>query len=113
MFSFEHSVNLSLRKGRQDDAAIHRVSGEVFDLSLRFPAPSGSPRAYALAMTRYENGTLGYRHTPGLRMPGMAHLGCRPFGPSPPRSAFPFRNVRHPSEHCSLAIAVGNQHGSL
>ncbi|MFL2927884.1 MAG: hypothetical protein ACJZ72_04775 [Opitutales bacterium] len=27
----------------------------------------------------------------------MALLGYRPFGPSPPRSAFPFRHVRHPS----------------
>jgi hypothetical protein len=27
-----------------DDAAIHRVSGEVFDLSLRFLVHSGSPR---------------------------------------------------------------------
>ena len=25
---------------------------------------------------------------PGLRVPGMALLGFRPFGPSPPRSAF-------------------------
>ena len=48
----------------------------------------------------------------GLRVPGMALLGYRPFGPSPSRSAFPFRHVRHPSVHSSLAIAVGNQHGS-
>ena len=50
--------------------------------------------------------------TPGLRLPGMALLGYRPFGPSPPRSAFPIRNVRHPSVHSSLATAFGNQHGS-
>jgi hypothetical protein len=30
-----------------DDAAIHRVSGEVFDLSLRFLVHSGSPRAFS------------------------------------------------------------------
>ena len=29
-----------------DDAAIHRVSRDAVDLSLRFPFPSGSPRAY-------------------------------------------------------------------
>ena len=29
------------------DAAIHRVSGEVFDLSLRFLVHSGSPRAFS------------------------------------------------------------------
>ena len=34
------------------DAAIHRVPGEADDLSLRLLAHSGSPRAYALAMTR-------------------------------------------------------------
>jgi hypothetical protein len=48
----------------------------------------------------------------GLRVPGMALLGYRPFGPGPSRSAFPFRHVRHPSVHSSLATAVGNQHGS-
>jgi hypothetical protein len=63
-------------------------------------------------MTRYENGTLGCEFTPGLRVPGMALLGYRPFGPGPSRSAFPFRHVRHPSVHSSLTIAVGNQHGS-
>ena len=35
-----------------DDAAIHRVSEDAFDLSLRLLPPSGSPRAFALAMTR-------------------------------------------------------------
>jgi len=59
-----------------------------------------------------KNGTLGCELTPGLRVPGMALLGYRPFGPSPSRSAFPFRHVRHPSVHSSLAIAFGNQHGS-
>ena len=34
------------------DAAIHRVSGDANDLSLRLLVHSGSPRAYALAMTR-------------------------------------------------------------
>jgi hypothetical protein len=29
------------------DAAIHRVSGEVFDLSLRFLVHSGSPQAFS------------------------------------------------------------------
>ena len=48
----------------------------------------------------------------GLRVPGMALLGYRPFGPSPSRSAFSIRHARHPSVHCSLATAVGNQHGS-
>ena len=37
---------------RSDDAAIHRVSGNAYDLSLRLLEHSGSPRAYALAMTR-------------------------------------------------------------
>jgi hypothetical protein len=55
---------------------------------------------------------LGGEITPGLRVPGMALLGYRPFGPSPSRSAFPFRHVRHPSVHSSLTIAVGNRHGS-
>jgi hypothetical protein len=41
--------------------------------------------------------SLDYEITPGLRVPGMALLGYRPFGPGPSRSAFPFRNVRHPS----------------
>ena len=36
------------------DAAIHRVSHNAFDLSLRLLAHSGSPRAYALTMTRLE-----------------------------------------------------------
>ena len=34
------------------DAAIHRVSHNAYDLSLRLLAHSGSPRASALAMTR-------------------------------------------------------------
>ena len=34
------------------DAAIHRVSHNASGLSLRLLAHSGSPRAYALAMTR-------------------------------------------------------------
>ena len=50
---------------------------------------------------------------PGLRVPGMALLGYRPFGPSPSRSALFLHNVRHPSVHCTLATAVGNLHGSL
>jgi len=56
--------SLSLRGGRRDDAAIHRVSGNVIDLSLRLLDHSGSPRAFsprddksedALAMTRLVN----------------------------------------------------------
>ena len=45
---------LSLRGGNEvTDAAIHRVSqGTRTDLSLRLLAHIGSPRAYALAMTR-------------------------------------------------------------
>ena len=35
------------------DAAIHRVSHNAFDLSLRLLAHSGSPRDYALAMTNW------------------------------------------------------------
>jgi len=34
------------------DAAINRVSHNAFDLSLRLLAHIGSPRAYALAMTK-------------------------------------------------------------
>ena len=49
---------------------------------------------------------LGGEITPGLRVPGMALLGYRPFGPSPSRSTFPFRYVRHPSEHSSLALLL-------
>jgi len=53
---------LSLRGGNEvSDAAIHRVSNYVYDLSLRLLVHSGSPRAFsprddkgedALAMTR-------------------------------------------------------------
>ncbi len=43
----------------------------------------------------------------------MALLGSRPFGPSPPRSAFPICQVLHPSVPGSLATGFfGNQHGS-
>ena len=35
------------------DAAINRVSHNAFDLSLRLLAHSGSPRDYALAMTKW------------------------------------------------------------
>jgi hypothetical protein len=63
-------------------------------------------------MTWIEAATGATNLPRGLRVPGMALLGYRPFGPGPPRSAFPFRHVRHPSVHCSLTIAFGNQHGS-
>ena len=44
---------LSLRGGSEArDVAIHRVSRNTVDLSVRLPVHSGSPRAYALAMTR-------------------------------------------------------------
>jgi hypothetical protein len=43
---------LSLRGGPKSDAAIYRVSEDAGVLSLRVVRTSGSPRAYALAMTR-------------------------------------------------------------
>jgi len=55
-------------------------------------------------------GSWGLDH--GLRVPSMALLACRPFGPSSSHYAFNFRIVHHPSVHCSLATAVGNQLGS-
>ena len=88
------------------DAASHLFSQERVPICLfasRFTVDRHG--LSALAMTKY--------FTPGLRVPGMALLGYRPFGPSPSRSAFPFRNVRHPSVHSSLATAFGNRHGSL
>ena len=112
MYGIDHNY-LSLRgKNEVKDAAIHCMQWTCSEKAVCFPTPSGSPRAYALAMTRYENGTLGCEFTPGLRVPGMALLGYRPFGPSPSRSAFLFRHVRRPSVHCSVTIAFGNQHGS-
>ena len=39
------------------------------------------------AMTRIEAATGATNLPRGLRGPGMALLGCRPFGPGPPRSA--------------------------
>ena len=60
---------LSLRrKSEAKDAAIQCMQSTHSDKAIRFPAPSGSPRAYALAMTRYENGTLRCELTPGLRL---------------------------------------------
>jgi len=51
----DHTRSLSLRgENEVSDAAIHRVSGNAYDLSLRLLAHSGSPRANALAMTRLE-----------------------------------------------------------
>ena len=59
----------------------------------------------ALAMTRVNETVIQDANLRrGLRVPGMALLGYRPFGPSPSRSAFPFRHVRHPSVH-SFVIA--------
>ena len=51
-------TSLSLRgENEVSDAAIHRVSRDANDLSLRLLVHSGSPRATALAMTRVvENG---------------------------------------------------------
>ena len=50
------------------DAAIHRVSHNAIDLSLRLLVHSGSPRAYALAMTRWGNDALAMTtHTLSLR----------------------------------------------
>jgi hypothetical protein len=109
-------LKLSLRGGSGvRDAAIYRVSEVGGRTGLRF--------AYWLTVDRHglrprddkggENGILGCEFTPGLRVPGMTLLGCRPFGPSPSRSVFPFRNVRHPSVHSSPTTAVGNLHGSL
>ena len=37
-----------------DDAVIHRVLGDAGGLSVRVVSASGSPRAYAFAMTRVE-----------------------------------------------------------
>ena len=51
---------LSLRGEREaSDVAIHRVSGDVVDLSLRLQVHSGSPRAFSPRddkMWRYEIG---------------------------------------------------------
>ncbi len=75
-----------------DDAAIHRISRETIRLvcsltgsqwiatGLRPRDDKVSPRINLLK--------LGCELTPGLRLPGMALLGFRPFGPGPPRSAF-------------------------
>ena len=46
-----HSCHCEEEAGA-DDAAIHRVSEDADDLSVRFLVHSGSPRAFALAMTR-------------------------------------------------------------
>ena len=62
------------------DAAIHRVSRDADYFSLRFLIHSGSPRAFSPRDDKilYAGATLA----------GMALLGCRPFGPGPPRSAW-------------------------
>ena len=75
------ACSLSLRgENEVSDAAIHRVSRETNDLSLRLLAHSGSPRAYALAMTRVvENGAeqtlkkLGFFFFWGTRGFTVAH----------------------------------------
>ena len=72
---------LSLRGGNgARDAAIHRVSRDAYDLSLRLLVHSGSPRAFSPRDDKilYAGATLA----------GMALLGCRPIGPGPPRSAW-------------------------
>ena len=38
------------------DAAIHRISRDAIELSVRLLVHSGSPRAYALAMTIWDEG---------------------------------------------------------
>ena len=48
-------------------------------------------------MTWIEAATGATNLPRGLRGPGLALLGYRPFGPGPSRSAFPIRIVRHPS----------------
>ena len=62
-----------------DDAAIHGISRDADGLSLRLLVHSGSPRAFSPRDDKilYAGATLA----------GMALLGCRPFGPGPPRSA--------------------------
>ncbi|MDA8990388.1 hypothetical protein N9H45_02515 [Opitutales bacterium] len=55
-------------------------------------------------MTRCVKRYSRMRTYAGAPLAGMAHLGYRPFGPSPPHSAFPLRHVRHPSVH-SFVIA--------
>ena len=63
-----------------DDAAIHGISRDADGLSLRLLVHSGSPRAFSPRDDKilYAGATLA----------GMALLGCRPFGPGPPRSAW-------------------------
>ena len=56
------------------------LEGMQTSLSLRFMVHSGSPRAFSPRDDKilYAGATLA----------GMALLGCRPFGPGPPRSAW-------------------------
>ena len=67
--SDDYHDSLSLRGGNEvTDAAIHRVSRDAYDLSLRLLVHSGSPRAYALAMTNVKDGVwLDDIHTLSLR----------------------------------------------
>ena len=53
--SLRASYTLSLRgESVASDVAIHRVSEKAVGLTLHLLVHSGSPRAYALAMTRWE-----------------------------------------------------------
>ena len=55
---------LSLRgRGEARDAAIHRVSRDADGLPLRLLVHSGSPRAYAIAMTIWDEGYSVFRST--------------------------------------------------
>jgi hypothetical protein len=62
------------------DAAIHRVSRDADDLSLRLLVHSGSPRAFSPRDDKilYAGAPLAW-HGP---------FGLPPFGPGPPRSAW-------------------------
>ena len=54
-----------------DDAAIHRVSREADILSLRLLVHSGSPRAFALAMTSMvRNGSVRFDNNPHFLITG-------------------------------------------
>jgi hypothetical protein len=95
-------------KDRMDDAAIHRISKVDGRVGGSFTGSQWIATGYALAMTRW-----GKRYSRMRIYAGASRAWHDPFGPSPPRSIFPFRNVRHPSVHSSPTTAVGNQHGSL
>ena len=70
------------------DAAIHRVSRITVDLSVRLSDHSGSPQAFSPRDDKVQNWFYRTLNYAGAPLAGMALLGCRPFGPSPPRSGF-------------------------